>query len=122
MNRVEHFDIYADDPARAAKFYTDVFGWQIKKWDGPMDYWMITTGPGGQPGIDGGLSVRQDPADRIINTIGVDSVDDAVAKVTGAGGRVVAPKAAIPMVGWFAMCTDTEGNKFGLMEEDPEAR
>lgn len=122
MKRVEHFDLYADDPARAVKFYTDVFGWQIQKWDGPMDYWMVSTGPSDQPGIDGGLSIREDPADHTINTIGVDNVDDFVSKVTEAGGKVLAPKMAIPGVGWFALCTDTEGNKFGLMEENPEAK
>ena len=122
MKRVEHFDLYADDPERAARFYQDVFDWQIQKWDGPMDYWMINTGPDDQPGISGGLAKRQDPADHTINTIGVNSVDEFVQKITGAGGEIVAPKMAIPGVGWFALCTDTEGNKFGLMEEDSSAR
>ena len=30
MNRVMHFEIGADDPTRAADFYTNVFGWEIK--------------------------------------------------------------------------------------------
>jgi predicted enzyme related to lactoylglutathione lyase len=29
---------------------------------------------------------------------------------------------AIPGMGWFALCMDTEGNKFGIMEEDANAR
>jgi predicted enzyme related to lactoylglutathione lyase len=122
MNRVEHFDLYADDPERAGKFYADVFGWAIQKWDGPMDYWMVSTGPSDQPGIDGGISQRQDPGDRTINTIGVRSVDDLTEKITAAGGRILAPKMAIPGMGWFALCMDTEGNKFGIMEEDANAR
>ena len=122
MNRVEHFDLYADDPERAGKFYSDVFGWKIQKWEGPMDYWMVQTGPSDQPGIDGGISKRQDSSDRIINTIGIPSVDEFTDKITAAGGRILAPKSAIPGVGWFAMCMDTEGNKFGIMEENPEAR
>jgi predicted enzyme related to lactoylglutathione lyase len=28
----------------------------------------------------------------------------------------------IPGIGWFAVCSDTEGNKFGIMEEDPKAK
>ncbi len=121
MKRVEHFDLYADDPERAARFYQDIFDWQIQKWDGPMEYWMINTGPDDQPGISGGLSKRQDPADHTINTIGVSSVDEFVQKIKSAGGQIAAPKMAIPGVGWFALCIDTEGNKFGLMEEDPNA-
>jgi hypothetical protein len=35
---------------------------------------------------------------------------------------VLVPKVAIPGVGWFALCLDTEGNKFGLMEEDTNAK
>jgi predicted enzyme related to lactoylglutathione lyase len=35
MNRVIHFDIYADDPERAVKFYGKVFGWEASKWGGP---------------------------------------------------------------------------------------
>ena len=31
-NRVVHFEIQATDPERAAKFYREVFGWQIDKW------------------------------------------------------------------------------------------
>ena len=40
MPRIVHFEIYADDVDRASKFYTDLFGWEINKWDGPpqMDY------------------------------------------------------------------------------------
>lgn len=33
-----HFDIPADNPEKMAKFYQDVFGWKINKWEGPMDY------------------------------------------------------------------------------------
>lgn len=122
MNRVVHFDIYADNPERAVKFYTEVFDWKITKWEGPMEYWLAMTGPDDKPGINGGMGRREDPADRTINTIDVPSVDDFAAKISEAGGRVLVPKTAIPGVGWFAMCLDTEGNKFGLMEEDTNAK
>ena len=39
MPRITHFDIPADDPARAQKFYKKVFDWKFEKWDGPMDYY-----------------------------------------------------------------------------------
>ena len=55
MPRPVHFDMTAEDPTRAVQFYGNVFGWTFQKWDGPMDYWLITTGTDG-PGIDGGLS------------------------------------------------------------------
>ena len=51
----------------------------------------------------------------------MDDVDGHIAKVVNAGGSVVSAKAPIPGVGWFALCSDTEGNFFGLMEADSKA-
>ncbi len=121
MLRVTHFEISADDPERAIKFYADAFGWKIKKWEGPMDYWLITTGPEDQPGIDGGLMKREHPGASITNTIDVPSANEFISKITEAGGKIVAPKQSIPGVGYFAYCQDTEGNTFGIMEEDTSA-
>ena len=121
MLRVTHFEISVDDPERAIKFYTDAFGWEIKKWEGPMDYWLIMTGPKDQPGIDGGLMKREHPGASTTNTIDVPSVDEFISKITEADGKIVAPKQSIPGVGYFAYCQDTEGNTFGIMEEDTSA-
>jgi predicted enzyme related to lactoylglutathione lyase len=120
MPRVVHFELTADDPERATKFYQDVFGWKINKWDGPQDYWLVTTGAAGEPGIDGAIMRRMEGAS-VINTIDVESVDGAVAKITASGGTVVAPKMSIPGVGYFAYCLDTEGNTFGVMQQDTSA-
>src|SRR5262245_12610717 len=120
MPRVIHFELGADDPERAVKFYQDVFGWQIHKWDGPQDYWLVTTGAAGTPGIDGAI-MRRMPGHATINTVDVASVDDAVARIKASGGTVVAPKMAVPGVGYFAYCQDTEGNAFGVMQNDPSA-
>jgi predicted enzyme related to lactoylglutathione lyase len=118
MARVIHFEIPISDPERAAAFYRKVFDWRIEKWAGPMEYWMVTTGTDG-PGIDGGLMKRSGP---VTNTVGVDSLDSAIAAVKNAGGKVVAEKASIPTVGYFAHCEDTEGNLFGLMQADAGAK
>lgn len=121
MPRVMHFDFSADNPERAIEFYKGVFGWEFSKWNGPADYWLVTTGPEHQPGIDGGMSRRTEQS-VAANTIDVPSVDDFVQKIVGAGGKVMAPKMAIPGVGYMAYCSDTEGNTFGIMEEDPSAQ
>jgi predicted enzyme related to lactoylglutathione lyase len=122
MPRVIHFEIPTDDPQRAIAFYEKAFGWKIVKWEGPMEYWLVMTGPEGEPGIDGGLSRRDQPGDTTQNTIGVESVDAAVAAIVANGGKVIHPKAAVPGVGWLAYCADTEGNQFGVMQNDPGAR
>ena len=40
MPRVIHFEIVADKPERAMKFYKEVLGWEFNKWNGPQDYWL----------------------------------------------------------------------------------
>ncbi len=127
MPRVIHFEIQADNPDRAVKFYSEVLGWNFQKWDGPMEYWLIMTGDRSQPGIDGGLVRRRGPinGDSLIAyvcTVDVPSVDNYADRATKAGGTVVVPKTPIPGVGWLVYCKDSEGNIFGMMQPDPNAK
>lgn len=125
MNRPVHFDIMADKMERAAKFYSDVFGWKFEKWNGPMKYWLIITGKDGEPGINGGLGERGENDKgqlRFMNTIEVPSADEYLKKVVKNGGKALSKKMAIPGVGWHALCMDTEGNQFGIMENDSSAK
>lgn len=121
MSRVIHFEISADDPERVATFYRTLFGWTIDRWDGPAPYWVVTTGPTDQPGINGGIFVRQGPVGHV-NTIDVADIDAFLRKVPGAGGEVVVLKRAIPGIGWNAYCKDTEGSVFGVLQSDPAAK
>jgi predicted enzyme related to lactoylglutathione lyase len=57
-----------------------------------------------------------------VNTIDVDSVDAYLARVTEHGGTILVPKMPVPGVGWMAYCKDTEGNTFGMMQSDPNAK
>jgi predicted enzyme related to lactoylglutathione lyase len=129
MPRVIHFEIHAEDPERAARFYRGVFGWQISKWEGPADYWLIRTGPDGQPGINGGLLRRPGPApadNQCVNsyvcTTDVSSVDDTLRTIAAHGGTLAMPKMPIPGVGWLAYAKDPEGNIFGVLQNDPQAK
>jgi predicted enzyme related to lactoylglutathione lyase len=121
MPRVVHFEIEAQNPQNAKKFYESVFGWKIEKWGGSMDYWLISTGETPEPGIDGAIKKR-DPQSPPINTIGVPSVDDFLKKIEESDGTVLAPKSAIPGIGWFAMFRDPEGNVLGIMQDDKNAK
>lgn len=117
MKRVVHFELAADKPDRAVKFYEDVFGWNIQKWEGPIDYWLIDTGEKNEPGINGAIKHRVDPRQMTVNTIDVPSIDEFLKKIEEAGGKIIVPKTEIPGVGFHAYCEDTEGNIFGIMEE-----
>jgi predicted enzyme related to lactoylglutathione lyase len=130
MPRPVHFEIHAADTGRARRFYSELFGWKFEQWPGPQEYWLITTGPDGTPGINGGMVKRMGEAPKdgqALNgyacTVGsVDSVDAIIAKGITLGGVVALPKMAIPGVGWLAYLKDTEGNIFGVMQDDKTAK
>ena len=126
MPRVVHFEIHAADPERAVKFYEKVFGWTFQMWEGPMEYWLINTGPDDQPGINGGLMKRRGEIDgqaviAYVCTVDVADLDASMATVEANGGTVAVPKMPIPGMGWLAYYKDTDGNIFGMMQNDPSA-
>lgn len=129
MSRPIHFEIHAAEPERAIAFYTGLFGWQFNKWEGPMPYWLIITGPDSERGINGGLLPRRGDApvamaavNAFVCTVDTTDLDASLAKVTTLGGIIAVPKMPIPGVGWLAYAKDTEGNIFGLMQPDPATR
>jgi predicted enzyme related to lactoylglutathione lyase len=126
MPTLVHFEIPADDVERSRKFYSDLFGWKFEKWPGMesgMEYWIInTTDNEGGKAVGGGMMKRQTPQQGITNFIDVTSVDEYSAKVQSLGGKIVAPKQAVPTMGFFAVCLDTENNTFGIWETNPNAK
>ncbi len=127
MPRVIHFEMVADKPERVMKFYKEVFGWEFNKWNGPQDYWHVKTGEDIQPGINGGLTPKMNQesggtSGRVTNTIDVSSIDDFSKKISTEGGKVVQPKMAIRGIGYLAICEDTEGNSFGIIQYDRNAK
>ncbi len=122
MARVGHFDFSATDPAKLMSFYQDIFGWKFEKAGMPdMDYWLVTTGPDKEPGINGGMTKRFKD-NSILNTIIVENIDATLKKITGARGKITQPKGPIPGVGWYAQFTDPQDNSFGVLQADPSAK
>jgi len=116
------FEIPADNVERAKKFYGELFGWKIEKFPGPMEYWHIDTG-GGDDTPDGGLLKRQNPGHQgITDYINVESVTRFAAKVEKLVGKICMPKTAVPQMGYFAICLDTENNTFALWERNENAK
>jgi predicted enzyme related to lactoylglutathione lyase len=122
MATIVHFDLPADDPGRAMAFYGGLFGWKFEQPEGMEEYYLIeTTALDGSPGPGGGLGLRGAPDQRIMNYFGVADLDASLDRVAELGGSVTMPRTTVPGFGYLANCTDTEGNAFGLWEEDPEA-
>jgi uncharacterized protein len=131
MDKVQHFEIPADDMARAKKFYGVVFGWKTRDVPG-MDYAMaITTEteevqtPGStmpyfrpkEPGvINGGIAKRVPMMKAPSTVISVADADEAVKKVEGAGGKLLKEKQKFGNIGYVAYIQDTEGNTVGIWQ------
>ena len=122
MPRVIHFDVAVRDVPRAIRFYTDVFGWKFEKWDGPMEYWLISTGDRSGEGIDGGMSAGEPNLTDAQLTLDVPSVEESIASVTTNGGSLVRERHPVQGVGYMAVISDPDGNAFGIMESDEAAR
>jgi len=121
LPRVVHFEIPAENPDRAVKFYQTVFDWKIEKWAGPFPYWLVTTGQDNEPGINGAI-MEKNSFKTTVNTIDVTSVDESLRKILAAGGKIVMPKGPIPGIGYVAYVADTEGNVFGVFQSDMSAK
>ena len=65
----------------------------------------------------------QRPNPEAVTTIMLDvpSADEYSAKVIAGGGTMLVPKFAVPGVGYAAYFKDTEGNPFGIFEDNSEA-
>jgi len=122
MSTIVHFDVPAENIERAKKFYSALFDWKFESFP-EMQYHLITTTDlAGAPGVGGGMGRRRDPSQPITNYYGVKSIDAAMKQVRNFGGTVVMGKMAVPKMGYLANCIDTEGNPFGLWEEDAGAK
>jgi uncharacterized protein len=122
MSTIVHFDVPAENIDRAKKFYAELLGWKFESYPA-MEYNLITTtNLEGVPGVGGGMGKRMDPSQRIVNYFGVKSIDAAMQQVKSLGGRMLTDKMTVPAMGYLANCVDTEGNTFGLWEENSEAR
>jgi predicted enzyme related to lactoylglutathione lyase len=122
MDKIVHFEIPADDVARAKKFYGSIFGWDLQDMQG-MDYTSIRTVavdeqqmPTEPGAINGGMMKRTPHTPSPVITINVDSIDSALGQVEAGGGSVVQPRQEIPGMGAFAYFKDSEGNTMGLWE------
>jgi len=113
---IVHFEINTQDPKRAKNFYTKLFGWKYKDSEMPgVEYYLIDgVTPGG--GINPVAQASKVKAPTIY--FGVEDIDKTLRAVRDQGGTT-AEKHPIPGQGWFAACTDLDGNEFSLFQSDP---
>jgi uncharacterized protein len=120
-SRIVWFEVPADDTARARKFYKSLFGWKINPMPHMEEYFhMDTGGPDASP--DGAVMKRMHPQHTITSYVSVPSVAKFAAKIEKLGGSICKPKTAVPGMGYFAICNDTENNTFAIWEMNDKAK
>lgn len=111
-----HFEIAAGDTARARAFWSALLGWEFQQSPGGMDYQMAqiseTTGSA--------IYAADGDARGTRAYFDVDDIRTGRERVGELGGQA-GDAMPVPGMGWFAICTDTEGNEFGIWQSDPSA-
>ena len=114
--KVVHFEVPAEDTARAREFWSHVFGWEFGDSVMPeFEYYMVETGEG-----QGGAVMPADKTGSLIIYFDTDDIEASIGRVRELGGNA-AEKQPIPGMGWFTHCEDTEGNAFSLWQRDASA-
>ena len=119
-NPVGWFEIYLDDIKRSQKFYEAVFNVWLDAMPDPSGQGLkMATFPMemGQPNASGALVEMAGMKAGGNSTLVYFSSENCSLQeswVKAAGGKVFKPKTSIGEYGFMSLCTDTEGNMFGI--------
>jgi len=127
MDPVVHFEMPYDNRDRMAKFYSTVFGWELKMYGEEMGNYVVATTakPGGAVrhdaaygAIGGGFFPRKPdwPAQHPSVVIAVQDIHAAMKKVNDNGGETLGEPMTIPEVGEYVSFYDTEKNRVSLLQ------
>jgi len=118
MGRPVHFEFATPDPDREIAYFSALLGWEIGRW-GEEEYWLADTGK--EPmGINGAIMRQSAPEQpRVVNTMGVESIDDAITKAVELGETIAMGKQEVPGIGWTAYVISPTGILFGMLEPMP---
>jgi predicted enzyme related to lactoylglutathione lyase len=127
MDPVVHFEMPYDDRDRMAKFYREVFGWELQMFGEDMGNYVVATTakPGTRVGHDaahgaigGGFFPRKPdfPAQHPSIVIAVQDIRAAMKKVNAGGGETLGEPMMIPGVGEYVSFFDTEKNRVSMLQ------
>lgn len=118
-NPVVHFEINAGNAPALHKFYADLFDWKLDVQEAMGGYGLVDTQTEGR-GINGGIGPAQgDPF--VTFYVEVKDLQTYLDKAESLGAKTVVPATEIPGVVTFALFTDPEGNRIGLVKEEQAA-
>jgi predicted enzyme related to lactoylglutathione lyase len=115
-HRIIHVEFSAKDQAEAAKWYSDLFGWQTQSWP-ELQYTTFVPEEGA---IGGGFNPigNGTPAGAVLVYIETDDIASHVARIEEAGAMITMPPTPVPTVGQIAVFQDPSGNLVGLIQPE----
>ena len=112
-----HVEIPAGDTQKSRDFWGGLFGWQFQAYEGsPTEYHMTQLSDTQGAAISGAEDDKRGP--RVY--FDVDDINAATARVKELGGDA-GEALPVPGMGWFSINKDSEGNEFGLWQNDESA-
>lgn len=109
-------ELMSPDPEAASRFYSGLFGWNVKNMDmgtGPYHVAHVgETGVGGIMGPPPGAGAMPAAWGCYFT---VDNVDEAIAKCSALGGKTIMPPMDVPRVGRMAVLQDPQGAVFSII-------
>lgn len=114
MDDLNYIEIAAADAERAHGFWSELFGWTFNALpSAEQPYVMAQAG-------SLGVGLYHDDEPGLWPYFFVPELGASTQRVVELGGRVLR-QGPVEGVGWYARCTDTEGNRFGLFQNDADA-
>ncbi|MFI5178109.1 MAG: VOC family protein [Vicinamibacterales bacterium] len=114
-------DLNTPDPAKAAAFYRDLFGWKIVAGKnmapvGPNDYGHIVNGDEFIGGLPPASNLPPGAPAHWLIYFAVPDCDAAAARTKAAGGAILMPPMTMKEVRKFAVLADPQGAAFAVVE------
>jgi len=109
---IAHVEIPVSNLQKSAEFYKTLLGWDFKNFGN--GYLLFNP----HKGITAGLreSTNISKGDSTIFHIHVENIDNIISQVEKLGGKNIRSKTVIPVMGWYALIADIDGNTIGLFQ------
>lgn len=111
---IAHVEIPVTDLERSREFYQKVLGWEFKNFGN--GYLLFNNHKGTMAGLRKVDQVLN--GDTTIFHINIPDIDSILKKVKENGGAIQRNKTVIPVMGWYALFNDPDGNTVGLYQKN----
>ena len=111
---VVHFDLVGKDGEALRTFYSELFGWNFQMMPG-ADYGLVGRAP---EGIGGGIGSAPDGSTDVVVYVAVPNMQEYLDKIAANGGTQEGEITEIPGVVTYALFTDPQGNRNGIVLDD----